>query len=856
MAARVSLILPFLTAAVILTTSDLALAGTFIAFGPQNYTRATGNPVTVITSFTVLNPNTTYTLRINNGGLVDREFEKVSSSVFILNGVHVVGPDEFNQNVMVIEKPITLNTTNELSVEVRGTPGGGLTVQIIGVDDDLPTITASVSPSPNAPGWYRQDVTVSFTCTDATSGIATCSEPISVGAEGANQVMTGTATDRAGNTATASVSLNLDKTPPAIVLTAPAASFATNRAALSVTGNVTDANPITEVSLNGTPLTLTDGAFGLDLTLNEGSNSLTIKARDIADNIATLSRTVTLDTTPPRIAITSPEGLSTFNSSNVQVIGTVDDSQAGVTINGISAPVSNGSFAVNLTLAQGTRFVTAVASDPLGNTGTAGISVTIDTTPPRVIINTPADGTTVFSSPVTVTGMINDIVSGTVNGNNATVTINGVPAIVSNRGFVAQGISLSPGANTITALGTDAAGNQAQAMITVTLDTTAKPKIKVVSGDNQAGRIGTALPQPLVVILHDAVGSPVANKPVAFGVTRNNGSSNAGLRIVTQATDSQGKAQVNLTLGSYAGAGENRVEASSPGFAGPAVFTATGTAGQAVMVHQVNDSVFRGAVNTALPQPLQVIVSDAGGNPVAGVPVTFTVVAGKGRVENDTLAQVITNSDGKAHVTWILGPDEGIANNRVEAGFSGNTGLPVTFMASGVIPGDPANTTFSGIILTNTEQPIPGVTITIPGTNLVTQTNDQGQFKLTGVPVGAIHLIADANTATLPGFPYEMMYEVNTIAGRDNTIGMPMYLLPLDLPNAKTITPTQGATIKCPERRRLFTDDSTRYRHLPGWGPDRIGLGNPGPSRQSPHAAAERTQSRDRLHDPAGRGGL
>jgi hypothetical protein len=32
------------------------LAGTFTAFGPQNYIRGTGTPVTVTNSFSVLNP--------------------------------------------------------------------------------------------------------------------------------------------------------------------------------------------------------------------------------------------------------------------------------------------------------------------------------------------------------------------------------------------------------------------------------------------------------------------------------------------------------------------------------------------------------------------------------------------------------------------------------------------------------------------------------------------------------------------------------------------------------------------------------------------------------------------------------
>ena len=33
--------------------------------------------------------NTSYPLRINNGGLADVEFEKISSSFFILNGVQI-----------------------------------------------------------------------------------------------------------------------------------------------------------------------------------------------------------------------------------------------------------------------------------------------------------------------------------------------------------------------------------------------------------------------------------------------------------------------------------------------------------------------------------------------------------------------------------------------------------------------------------------------------------------------------------------------------------------------------------------------------------------------------------------------
>ena len=56
------------------------------------------------------------------------------------------------------------------------------------------------APSPNGNGWHNTDVTVTFTCSDALSGVASCPAPITVTAEGAGQVVTGTAVDKAGNT--------------------------------------------------------------------------------------------------------------------------------------------------------------------------------------------------------------------------------------------------------------------------------------------------------------------------------------------------------------------------------------------------------------------------------------------------------------------------------------------------------------------------------------------------------------------------------------------------------------------------------------------------------------------------------
>jgi hypothetical protein len=72
---------------------SISWGGTFVAFGPENFIRDRGQPVDVTRNFAVLNANTTYTLRIANGGL-NGEFSRVSSGVITLNGNDVVRPND------------------------------------------------------------------------------------------------------------------------------------------------------------------------------------------------------------------------------------------------------------------------------------------------------------------------------------------------------------------------------------------------------------------------------------------------------------------------------------------------------------------------------------------------------------------------------------------------------------------------------------------------------------------------------------------------------------------------------------------------------------------------------------------
>lgn len=254
------------------------------------------------------------------------------------------------------------------------------------------------------------------------------------------------------------------------------------------------------------------------------------------------------------------------------------------------------------------------------------------------------------------------------------------------------------------------------------------------------------------------------------------------------------------------------LEAYSVGFEGTAIFTATGTQGTAekIVVDTGNDQV--GAVSQPLPKPFIAVVVDHGNNRLAGVPVTFTVRQGGGHFEGQPSFTVDTDSDGRAAATLTLGLQEGNASNLVEAGFPSSQGLPATFTASSRMPGDPAKTVISGVVLDNSDVPISGVIVRAVLTNelrsnaaavqtaVVDQTNEQGLFSIPGAPVGLVKLLVDGSTAGRPGSYPSLEYDMVTVAGQNNTVGQPIYLLPLNDDDKLCVSATDGGgTLTIPE---------------------------------------------------------
>lgn len=297
-----------------------------------------------------------------------------------------------------------------------------------GPPPDAPTIAASVAPAANSQGWHNTDVTVSFTCTNATS----CPAPIVIATEGAAQVVERTVTNSAGASATARVTLNIDKTPPLLVT--PPLSSVLPGATLPVPVTVTDplSGPARTTlivrrsladSRTTTPFALAwtvpaDATVGLE-------EPLEIIAEDRAGNVASLRRTVLIDrpdTVPPTVTVRAPATAAPGATVPVVVEATDDRTLAGVALarndGTTTVPVSSTTAApfsfqaiaqIPEGLAAGTVITfAATATDAAGNSGSGLAEVrvvtSVQTTALQVVVDPPVSPT--FQTSGVITGTI------------------------------------------------------------------------------------------------------------------------------------------------------------------------------------------------------------------------------------------------------------------------------------------------------------------------------------------------------------------------------------------------------------------------------------------------------------------
>jgi hypothetical protein len=263
-------------------------------------------------------------------------------------------------------------STSGTAVDNAGN-SASFTVIGINIDQTAPVINGSRTPSANTYGWNNTDVTVSFSCSDALSGVASCSGPTTLSSEGAGQSVSGTVYDLAGNSASATVSnINIDKTAPTISgsRTPLANGAGWNNTNVTVSFSCSDA--LSDIATCTAPVTLSGNGMG---------QSVAGIATDKAGNSAGTSVSgINIDKTAPGLSL--PANI-TANSSNmsgavVNYTATASDALSGFagganTTTPVCSPASGSTFA-----AGSTTTVNCAATDLAGNTGTGSFTITVN----------------------------------------------------------------------------------------------------------------------------------------------------------------------------------------------------------------------------------------------------------------------------------------------------------------------------------------------------------------------------------------------------------------------------------------------------------------------------------------------
>ncbi|MCK1481487.1 hypothetical protein IVB25_01655, partial [Bradyrhizobium sp. 193] len=271
-------------------------------------------------------------------------------------------------------------------------------------------------------------------------------------------------TDSFGNTGSASLSFTLDTTAPTVAITS--AGGPVNQASQAITGTVDVADAGATVTILdgttpiGTAVVQGNGSWSTTVSLNNGSNSLTARVNDAAGNTATSSAVVyTLSTTGPTVTetltvdtgssaidhVTANPALSGTGLANTVVHFTIDGTPVAAT----ATTDAQGAWSFTPSgLADGSHTIVASQTDSFGNTGSASLSFTLDTTAPTVAIT--STGGPVNQASQTITGTV-DVADA---GASVTILDGTTPigtAVVQGNGSWSTTVSLNNGSNSLTA---------------------------------------------------------------------------------------------------------------------------------------------------------------------------------------------------------------------------------------------------------------------------------------------------------------------------------------------------------------------------------------------------------------------
>ena len=223
------------------------------------------------------------------------------------------------------------------------------------------------------------------------------------------------------------------------------------------------------------------GSFTLRRRLEEGPNRIQVRAVDQAGNVTSVVREVDLVTRPPEIVIETPHDGLWINQRLISVQGRVEP---GIILKVNDNEVligADGSFTADVMLQEGENVLRFEATDEVGNVSTEERIIHLKTNPPVISIN--IDNYQVVDKPSLPLWGQTEV--------GTTLTINGQPVALDNRGRFQTLVNLVEGENVIKVNAQDQAGN------VVTLERV----VKYATGNLTPGlpAVLTDLPYPLLI---------------------------------------------------------------------------------------------------------------------------------------------------------------------------------------------------------------------------------------------------------------------------------------------------------------------------------------------------------------------
>lgn len=274
-----------------------------------------------------------------------------------------------------------LNYTTEVTIQRDATP---------------PQVTGSApSRSADVNGWYNHPLSVAYSGADATSGIASCSNPSYGGADGATLAVSGTCTDAAGNTsAPVSFAFKYDATAPTV-------TAAPDR---KPDGKGWYRKPLT-VSFAGTDLTSGVASCTAPIRYSgpdQEKAAVVGSCRDAAGNAAEIGHTFAYDATAPKLASVTAQlskGTARIGWQRAQDVVRVELVRTPG-VNGAKATIvyqGNGAAFVDRTVKAGIRYrYDVTVADIAGNESTKAVTAALG----QSALHSPAAGSVVRKPPL------------------------------------------------------------------------------------------------------------------------------------------------------------------------------------------------------------------------------------------------------------------------------------------------------------------------------------------------------------------------------------------------------------------------------------------------------------------------